>query len=48
MAKVMNEVEKEQFRLLNRLRMKDYRDRKRKRGYAPRGRYRDSGKEEVF
>lgn len=35
--------EKEQFNALNRLRMKSWRDRKRQRKYAPRGKYRDIG-----
>ena len=32
--------EKEQFKILNRLRMKAYRDKNRKIKYAPRGKYR--------
>ncbi|MDD4326151.1 MAG: hypothetical protein PHC63_06975 [Candidatus Bathyarchaeota archaeon] len=34
--------EKEQFKALNRLRMKSYRDKTRKLKYAPRGKYRDN------
>lgn len=42
MGAIVTPEEKEQYKRLNRLRMKAYRDKTRKLKYAPRGQYRDN------